>query len=207
MPTRPASRRQPRVERAHNYDAVAELVAERVEKSHARISAKRLLPIARAAGYEGSGRNFRRVVAEAKALWRSEQSFGSPPGGVVTGRVSGHRLGPGRTGVVPVLRGAGVLPLAVRPLRHRPTRVDHAGVDRRNVWPRSVVSPPGCWPTGWPASRAGWSPTWWSPPRTTCGWPATTASLRISATPTTRSPRASWRTCAATPNATWRCRC
>lgn len=43
--------RPPRAERAHNYDAVADLVAERVEKSHGRISAKRLLPKARAAGY------------------------------------------------------------------------------------------------------------------------------------------------------------
>jgi hypothetical protein len=40
--------RPPRVERAHNYDAVAELVAERVAKSQGRISAKRLLPIAAA---------------------------------------------------------------------------------------------------------------------------------------------------------------
>ncbi|WP_408632136.1 helix-turn-helix domain-containing protein [Mycobacterium dioxanotrophicus] len=40
----------PRTERAHNYDAVAHLVAERVEKSQGRISATRLLPIARAAG-------------------------------------------------------------------------------------------------------------------------------------------------------------
>ena len=36
------------------------------------MSAKRMLPIARAAGYEGSARNFRRLVAEAKALWRNE---------------------------------------------------------------------------------------------------------------------------------------
>ena len=69
----------PRAERAHNYDAVVDLVAERVEKSHARISAKRLLPIARAAGYEGSGRNFRRLVADAKALWRSENHSGRRP--------------------------------------------------------------------------------------------------------------------------------
>ncbi|BBY31281.1 hypothetical protein MSEDJ_53770 [Mycolicibacterium sediminis] len=33
----------PRAERAHNYDSVADLVAERVDKSHGRISAKRLL--------------------------------------------------------------------------------------------------------------------------------------------------------------------
>jgi transposase len=61
----------PRAQRAHNFDSVAGLVAERVEKSHGRISAKRLLPKARAAGYTGSDRNFRRLVAEAKALWRS----------------------------------------------------------------------------------------------------------------------------------------
>ncbi|GAA1206077.1 hypothetical protein GCM10009632_27990 [Mycolicibacterium alvei] len=69
----------PRAERAHNYDTVAELVAERVEKSAGRISAKRLLPIAQAAGYEGSARNFRRLVAQAKALWRSENHRGRRP--------------------------------------------------------------------------------------------------------------------------------
>ena len=47
-----------RESRPRNFDAVCDLVAERVAKS-ARISAKRLLPIARAAGYEGSARNFR----------------------------------------------------------------------------------------------------------------------------------------------------
>lgn len=70
---------RPRAERSHNYDVVADLVAERVDKSHARISAKRLLPIARAAGYEGSGRNFRRLVADAKALWRSQNHCGRRP--------------------------------------------------------------------------------------------------------------------------------
>ena len=57
----------PRDERARNYDAVTELVAERVAKSAGRMSAKRMLPIARAAGYEGPDRNFRRLVA-AKTL-------------------------------------------------------------------------------------------------------------------------------------------
>ena len=70
----------PRAERVRNYDAVTELVAERVEKSQGRISAKRLLPIARAAGYEGSARNFRRLVAEAKMLWRNEHHRGRRPG-------------------------------------------------------------------------------------------------------------------------------
>ncbi|WP_079869724.1 IS21 family transposase [Mycobacteroides abscessus] len=69
----------PRAERGHNYDAVTDLVAERVEKSKGRISAKRLLPIAEAAGYEGSARNFRRLVAEAKALWRRENHSGRRP--------------------------------------------------------------------------------------------------------------------------------
>ncbi len=54
-----------RAERVHNYDSVAGLVAERVEKSHGRISAKRLLPIAKAAGYQGSARSFRRLAADA----------------------------------------------------------------------------------------------------------------------------------------------
>lgn len=68
-----------RVEREHNYDAVAELVTERVEKSQGRISAKRILPIARTAGYNGSDRNFRRLVAEEKAKWRAEHHRGRRP--------------------------------------------------------------------------------------------------------------------------------
>ena len=50
-----------------------------------RITAKRLLPAARAAGYEGSARNFRRLVAARKALWRQRQSPWPAAGGVVTG--------------------------------------------------------------------------------------------------------------------------
>ena len=69
----------PRAERARNYDAVTELVAERVEKSKGRMSAKRMLPIARAAGYDGSARNFRRLVAKAKVLWRNEHHRGRRP--------------------------------------------------------------------------------------------------------------------------------
>jgi hypothetical protein len=65
--------------RGHNYDVVADLVAERVERTSGRISAKRLLPSARAAGYAGSGRNFRRLVARAKAGWRREHHRGRRP--------------------------------------------------------------------------------------------------------------------------------
>jgi transposase len=68
-----------RVPRARNYDAVVALVAERVEKTKGRISAKRVLPAARAAGYEGSARNFRRLVATQKRLWRTEHHRGRRP--------------------------------------------------------------------------------------------------------------------------------
>jgi transposase len=65
--------------RGHNYDAVRALVAERVGKTNGRISAKRLLPAARIAGYEGSARNFRRLVAKVKAQWRRGQHRGRRP--------------------------------------------------------------------------------------------------------------------------------
>ena len=65
--------------RGHNYDAVAVLVAGRVDKTSARISAKRLLPAARAAGYAGSPRNFRRLVAAAKQAWRRDHHRGRRP--------------------------------------------------------------------------------------------------------------------------------
>lgn len=68
-----------RKERGHNYDAVHELVRERVEATKGRISAKRLLPAARTAGYAGSPRNFRRLVAEQKALWRRGNHRGRRP--------------------------------------------------------------------------------------------------------------------------------
>jgi transposase len=65
---------QPRrpVSREHNYDAVAGLVAAKVKSTDGRISAKRLLPLARAEGYDGSARNFRRLVAAAKTEWRRD---------------------------------------------------------------------------------------------------------------------------------------
>jgi transposase len=62
-----------REQRTRNYDEVADLVATKVKETRGRISAKRLVPAARAAGYEGSDRNFRRLVAEAKQQWRQGQ--------------------------------------------------------------------------------------------------------------------------------------
>ena len=72
-----ASRGEPpatRVERGRNYDSVAQLVTVKVNDTAGRISAKRLLPAARAAGYVGSDRNFRRLVADAKREWRIGQA-------------------------------------------------------------------------------------------------------------------------------------
>jgi transposase len=65
---------------AHNYETVRDLVVERVERTKGKMSAKRLFPVARAAGYEGSDRNFRRLVAEAKAEWKQQNHRGRRPG-------------------------------------------------------------------------------------------------------------------------------
>ena len=70
-----AGQRPGRQGRGRNFDQVRDLVAERVEETAGRISAKRLLPAARAAGYAGSARNFRRLVAQVK-----RRGGGSPPG-------------------------------------------------------------------------------------------------------------------------------
>ena len=64
----------------HNYDSVAELVAKSVTRTKGRISGKRLLPTAEAAGYKGSPRNFRRLVAESKDEWKSKNHRGRRPG-------------------------------------------------------------------------------------------------------------------------------
>ena len=75
----PGEVRAARAERSRNYDSVAEVVAARVARTAGRISAKRLLPEARAAGYVGSARNFRRLVAETKSEWRRSHHRGRRP--------------------------------------------------------------------------------------------------------------------------------
>ncbi|HUZ54392.1 MAG TPA: hypothetical protein VMU94_17940, partial [Streptosporangiaceae bacterium] len=60
-----------RAPRGHNYDSVAAPVAERVAKTQGRISAKRLLPAGRAAGYGGSDRNAALDRAVAFSRWRA----------------------------------------------------------------------------------------------------------------------------------------
>jgi transposase len=75
-----AARTEPDEAVAHNYDEVRELVGQRVTKTKGRISAKRLLPVAVAAGYEGSARNFRRLVADEKRLFGLDHHRGRRPG-------------------------------------------------------------------------------------------------------------------------------
>jgi transposase len=59
-----------RVERRRNYESVRGTVAHEMIETHGKISAKRLLPIVRAAGYAGSDRNFRRLVAQERSKYR-----------------------------------------------------------------------------------------------------------------------------------------
>lgn len=66
--------------REANYEVVRDLVANEVKDTKAKISAKRLLPGARAAGYAGSERNFRRLVAAEKRAWWSRNAAGRRPG-------------------------------------------------------------------------------------------------------------------------------
>jgi transposase len=65
--------RRPPPSRIRNTASVVQLIEQRVRASDGRISAKRLLPVARKAGYRGSARNFRRAVANAKASWRKQR--------------------------------------------------------------------------------------------------------------------------------------
>ena len=62
-----------RPRRPRNTDPITVLIVERIRATDGRISAKRLLPVCRAAGYEGSSRNLRRAVASAKAAWRRDR--------------------------------------------------------------------------------------------------------------------------------------
>jgi len=134
---------------------VRELVAERVAKAHGRISAKPLLP---AAGYAGSPRNFRRLVAEQKALWRKEnhhrlfQARVEPaePGPVAIDIAL--TTGPGRNWASlwkPVLDSLGPI------LRERSDRPFHPDDDRIVIGLHHSVDPN----TGHDVIIAGWRST------------------------------------------------
>lgn len=64
----------PVVCRSRVTDDFAGLIADRVDRSHGRVTARRLLRVLRAAGYEGSERSLRRAVAEAKGAYRERRA-------------------------------------------------------------------------------------------------------------------------------------
>jgi transposase len=73
--------------RGHNYQDVVEMVAARIVRTNGRITAKRLLPEAKAAGYTGSARNFRRLVADEKERFGRTNHRGRRPGVWAPGEV------------------------------------------------------------------------------------------------------------------------
>jgi transposase len=73
--SRPAIERSPR---AKSTDAVRDLIVAKLSATDGRISAKRLLPACRAAGYTGSARHFRRAVAEARLEQRRQRRVYRP---------------------------------------------------------------------------------------------------------------------------------
>ena len=105
-----------RAPRGHNYDGVAAPGGRAGGEDAGRISAKRLLPAARAAGYAGSDRNFRRLVAGQKQAWRREHHRGRRPAVWSPGEHLVIDWGsPGRA--ARVLRGAGLVAVPVRAVR------------------------------------------------------------------------------------------
>ena len=72
---RPGRRRAPRLGLAEPF---TDLIYRKVRATDGRITAKRLLPVARAAGYTGSARTLRRAVAAQKVLWRRHRRVYRP---------------------------------------------------------------------------------------------------------------------------------
>ena len=90
--------RRPSPAHLRNTASVVELIVERVRASDGRISAKRLLPVARKAGYRGSARNFRRAVAGGRSELAKTGSNVSALGPRAR-PLSGRGLGRGRRNV------------------------------------------------------------------------------------------------------------
>jgi transposase len=72
---------------AKNTEVVRDLVAKRVADTKAMVTAKKLLVEARAAGYVGSDRNFRRLVAGEKKAWRARNAYQRRPAVWTPGQV------------------------------------------------------------------------------------------------------------------------
>src|SRR5947209_9467609 len=64
---------EPRVPPPSNTAGVVDLVTQKVQDTDGRISAQRLLPVARAAGYTGSARTLPRAVPRGKRTWNPER--------------------------------------------------------------------------------------------------------------------------------------
>lgn len=65
----------PALARSRVTDEFVALIAERVEQTGGRVTARRLMRLVRAAGYEGSERSLRRAVAAAKEAWRRKEAL------------------------------------------------------------------------------------------------------------------------------------
>ena len=68
-----ATHRKPQQRPARKTEVVRAVVIDKIAETKGKITAKRLLPIARAAGYSGSARNFRRLVSEVRQAFKREQ--------------------------------------------------------------------------------------------------------------------------------------
>jgi transposase len=141
--------RPQRKPREHNYDRVVELVRLRVQATRGRISAKRLLPAARTAGYTGSARNFRRLVAAEKRAWRASHHRGRRPAVWTPGEVLVIDWG-----------SEGGLHLFCAVLAWSRFRFVRFAADERAETTLALLAecfeelggcPGWCWPTGWDA--------------------------------------------------------
>jgi len=116
--------------RPRNYEKVRALVAAKIEQTSGKISAKRLLPAAQGAGYAGSARNFRRLVATERGKYRQGQARARARRPAVWGPNEHLVIDWGAERAARVLRGAGVLAGAVRPLRRQRARRHHDAAAR-----------------------------------------------------------------------------
>ncbi len=111
-----------------NPENVKRVIEKKVKDTEGQISAKRLPPVVRAAGYRGSARNLRRAEQEAKACWRRQRRRYRPwvpvPGQHWSS--TGRRCRAGE-----VLRGAGLVAIPVGQVRPRPAPGDDAAAAGR----------------------------------------------------------------------------
>jgi transposase len=132
-------------------DDFTDLIFGKVRSTDGKITAKRLLPIARAAGYAGSARTFRRAVAVAKARWRRARRVYRP----WTPEIGQHLLIDYGTVTQGPNKGLKIFTAILPWSRWRFVRFtrDETLETTLRLWP-SVSKLPAeyrarCWPTGW----------------------------------------------------------